>query len=241
MCELAAPAEIQARRFMNVSRMCGQSGKRLRFAAADLYMAQERPKLPPSIHDWCLERSSSGSGPFFSCHCFGSRDWLVWYLSQTYFSETPCILQLEKEEEKGLGFGGGDDSGILSGAACLCFLVRYANFFPPFSLRQQLPTGAILHRLGFPSKLLRRFPRGCVVETAHRIATAPASVFVTAKKKTILRNCIFARVMSGSVMREEGRLQAAAAARIAGKSGVITAARSGDVVDVLSYLLTDEN
>jgi hypothetical protein len=52
-------------------------------------------------------------------------------------------------------------------------------------------------------------------------------------------NRIFARVMSGAVMREEGRLQAAAAARIAGKSGVIAAAQSGDVADVLSYLMAD--
>jgi hypothetical protein len=31
-----------------------------------------------------------------------------------------------------------------------------------------------------------------------------------------IQNCIFARVISGFVMREEGRLQAAAATRIAG-------------------------
>ena len=36
-------------------------------------------------------------------------------------------------------------------------------------------------------------------------------------------------------------LQAAAAARIAGKSGVIAAAVSGDVADVLSYLIADAN
>ncbi len=52
---------------------------------------------------------------------------------------------------------------------------------------------------------------------------------------------IVSRVMSGAFMREEGRLPAAAAARIAGKSGVITAARSGDVADVLSYLIADVN
>ena len=57
----------------------------------------------------------------------------------------------------------------------------------------------------------------------------------------IWRNRIFARVMSGFVMREEVRLQAAAAARIAGKSGNIDAAKSGDVADVLSYLIADAN
>ena len=57
----------------------------------------------------------------------------------------------------------------------------------------------------------------------------------------ILRNRIFARVMSGAVVREEERLQVAAAARIAGKSGVISATRSGDVADVLSYLVADAN
>jgi hypothetical protein len=66
-------------------------------------------------------------------------------------------------------------------------------------------------------------------------------VFVDARKKTILRNRIFARVMSGFVVREEKRLQAAAAARIAGKSGVIVAASSGNVADVLSYLIADAN
>ncbi len=54
-------------------------------------------------------------------------------------------------------------------------------------------------------------------------------------------NCIVARVMSGAVVREEGRLQAAAAARIAGKSGVIAAVRRCDVADVLSYLIADAN
>ncbi len=52
-------------------------------------------------------------------------------------------------------------------------------------------------------------------------------------------NRIVARVMSGTVMREERRLQATATARIAGKSGVIAAARSGDVADVLNYLIAD--
>ena len=57
----------------------------------------------------------------------------------------------------------------------------------------------------------------------------------------ILRNRIFARVMSGFVVREEVLLQADAAARIAGKNGVIDAARSGAVADVLSYLIADAN
>ena len=50
-----------------------------------------------------------------------------------------------------------------------------------------------------------------------------------------------ARVMSGAVMKEEKRLQAAAAARIAGKSGVIDAAASGNVSDVLNYVIADAN
>ena len=131
------------------------------------------------------------------------------------------------------------DSGILSDAARLCFLVRLALYFESrCSLRQRLPR---LGQLAFPSKLLRRFLRGCVVATAHGLVTAPASVRVGAREKTIWMNRIFARVMSGAVMREEGRLQAAAAARIAGKSGVIDASRSGDVADVLSYLIADAN
>jgi hypothetical protein len=47
--------------------------------------------------------------------------------------------------------------------------------------------------------------------------------------------------MSCFVMREEVQLQADAAARIAGKSGVIDAAASGNVADVLSYLTADAN
>ena len=50
-----------------------------------------------------------------------------------------------------------------------------------------------------------------------------------------------ARVMSGFVAREEVLLQADAAARIAGKSGVIAAAARGNVADVLSYLVADAN
>jgi hypothetical protein len=143
------------------------------------------------------------------------------------------------------------DSGILSDAARLCFLVQFALYFESRrSLRQRLPT---LGQLEFPSKLLRRFLQGCVVFTAHGLVTAPASVFVTARKKKIWMNRVFARVMSGFVVVP---LQAAAADRIAGKSGVIGAAEngdvadksgvigaasSGDVADVLSYLIADAN
>ena len=131
------------------------------------------------------------------------------------------------------------DSGILSHAARLCFLVQFALYFESRrSLRQRLPT---LGQLAFPSKLLRRFLRGCVVFTAHGLVIAPASVYVDAETEMIWMNRIVARVMSGAVMREEGRLQAAAAHRIAGKGGVIARARSGDVADVLSYLIADAN
>ena len=131
------------------------------------------------------------------------------------------------------------DAGILSDAARLCFLVRLALYFESRrSLRQRLPT---LGQLAFPSKLLRRFLRGLVVATAHGLVTVTGGVRVAASNKIILRNCIFARVMSGAVMREEGRLQAAAAHRIAGKRGVIARAGSGDVADVLSYLIADAN
>ncbi len=149
------------------------------------------------------------------------------------------------------------DSGILSDAARVGFFIRFALFFES---RRSLPcrqrrvssvsklraacSRQWLPRLGikFPSKLLLRcFLQGCVVTTAQRLVIAPASVFVDARKKIILRNRIFARVMSGFVAREEVLLQADAAARIAGKSGVIDAARSGDVDDVLSYLIADAN
>jgi hypothetical protein len=131
------------------------------------------------------------------------------------------------------------DSGILSHAARLCFLVQFALYFESRrSLRQRLPT---LGQLAFPSKLLRRFLRGCVVFTAHGLFIAPASVYVDAETEMIWMNRIVARVMSGAVMREEGRLQAAAAARIAGGSGITVSARSGDVADVLSYLIADAN
>jgi hypothetical protein len=42
-------------------------------------------------------------------------------------------------------------------------------------------------------------------------------------------------------MREELPLQTAAAARIAGKSGIFSAAHSGDVTDLLSCLIVDAN
>ena len=131
-----------------------------------------------------------------------------------------------------------EEEGILRHFAFLCYLARFALYFPPLSLRQQLPT---LGQLAFPSKLLRRFLRGCVVFTAHGLVIAPAGVFVTARKKNIWMNRIVARVMSGAVMREEGRLQAAAAHRIAGKRGVIARAERGDIADVLSYLIADAN
>ena len=132
----------------------------------------------------------------------------------------------------------GSDSGTMSDVALLCVIVRFALFLPPLSLRQPLPRHG---QLKFPPKLLRRFLRGCVVFTAHGLVTAPASVFVTARKKMILRNRICARVMSGFVVREEMRLQVAAAARIAGQSGIIAATESGDVVDVLSFLMARVN
>ena len=136
------------------------------------------------------------------------------------------------------------DPGILRYFAFLCYLARFALCFPPLCLIQQLPT---LGQLAFPSKLLRRFLRGCVVFTAHGLVIAPASVcracgsasvYVDAREKMIWTNRIVARVMSGAVVV---RLQAAAAARIAGKGGVIARAVSGDVADMLSYLIADAN
>ena len=127
------------------------------------------------------------------------------------------------------------DSGILSDVALLSFLVRYARFSPPLSLLQPLPRLGLLE---FPPKMLRRFPRGCVVATALGLVTAPASVCDDARTKIIWRNRVLARVMSGFVVVP---LQAAAAACIAGKSGVIAATVSGDVADVLSYLIADAN
>ncbi len=131
------------------------------------------------------------------------------------------------------------DSGIVADIALLGFLVRFALFFQPRrALRQPLPT---LGQLEFPPQRLRRFLRGCVVATSHGLVTAPASVLVYNRKKIFLRNHIFARVMSGFVMREELRLKAAAAARIVDKSGIVAAAESGDVADVLSYLIAHAN
>ena len=137
-----------------------------------------------------------------------------------------------------------EEEGILRYFAFLCYLARFALYFPPLSLRQRLPT---LGQLAFPSKLLRRFLRGCVVLTAHGLVIAPASVcracgsasvYVDAATEMIWMNRIVARVISGAVVV---RLQAAAAHRIAGKRGVIARAESGDVADVLSYLIADAN
>ncbi len=131
------------------------------------------------------------------------------------------------------------DSGIPSDAARLCVLARLALYIEhQRSLRQRLPA---LGQLAFPSKLVRRFLRGCVVFTAHGIVNAPAGVYVDARKKMMLRNRIVARLMSGAVMREEGRLQAAAAHRILGASNFFIAASRGDVAVVLSYLMADAN
>ena len=131
-----------------------------------------------------------------------------------------------------------EEEGILRYFAFYCYFARFALYIPPLCLRQRLPG---LGQLAFPSTLLRRFLRGCVVFTAHGLVTAPASVCVGAETETIWMNRIFARVMSGAVVREEVRMQAAAAARIAGKSGVIDAAANGNVADVLGYLIADAN
>ncbi len=128
-----------------------------------------------------------------------------------------------------------DEEGILRYFAFLCYLARFALYIPPLCLRQRLPG---LGQLAFPSTLLRRFLRGCVVFTAHGLVTAPASVCVDAREKTIWMNRMSARVMSGFVVVP---LQAAAAARIAGKSGIIVGSENDDVADVLSYLIADAN
>jgi len=145
------------------------------------------------------------------------------------------------------------DSSILQGVAQLCFLIRFALFpvFKPRCSLHQLPPSPTLAQLRFSPKLLRRFMRGTVAATAQGL-TSLAIVSDDARTTIIWRNCIFARVMSGCVMREEMRLQTAAATRIAPQikrqnatqtrySGLLDAAKSGDVVDVLSYLITDEN
>ena len=133
------------------------------------------------------------------------------------------------------------NSGIPARLAFLHLLARFALYFEPRrSLRQRLPT---LGQLAFPSKLLRRFLRGFVVATAHGLVTAPASVHVDMeeKKQKVWMHRMCARAMSGFIVREEVLLPADAAARIAGKSGVIAAAGSGNVADVLSYLVADAN
>ncbi len=112
-----------------------------------------------------------------------------------------------------------EDSRIIIDVALLSFLVHNSRFFPPLSLHQPLPR---LGLFGIPPKLLHRFLLGCVVATAHGLVIAPASVFVDSRKKTILRNRIFARVMSGTVTREEGRMQAAVTAHNFRKRGVLT-------------------
>ena len=146
-----------------------------------------------------------------------------------------CLEQLSRVPASGR------HSGILSDCDVtrLCFLVRLALFFEPRrSLRQRLPR---LGQLAFPSKLLRRFLRGFFVATAQGLATTPASVHVDIEVQRDWMHRMCARAMSGFVVREEVLLQADAAARIAGKSGVIAAAVSGDVADVLSFLIADAN
>ena len=131
------------------------------------------------------------------------------------------------------------NSGIPARLAFLHLLVRFALYFEPRrSLRQRLPR---LGQLAFPSQLLGRFLRGFVVATAQGLVTAPASVHVGIETQKDWMHRMCARAMSGFIVREEVLLQADAAARIAGKSGVIAAAASGDVADVLSYLIADAN
>jgi hypothetical protein len=131
------------------------------------------------------------------------------------------------------------NSCIPARLAFLHLFVRFALYFEPRrSLRQRLPT---LGQLAFPPKLLRRFLRGFVVATAHGLVTAPAGVHVGAEEQKFWMHRMCARAMSGFVAREEVLLQADAAARIAGKRGVIVAADSGDVADVLNYLVADAN
>ena len=132
------------------------------------------------------------------------------------------------------------NSGIPARLAFLHLLVRFALYFEPrrYLRQQRLPR---LGQLAFPSKLLRRFLRGFVVATADGLVTAPASVHVGTEEQKFWMHRMCARAMSGFVAREEVLLQADAAARIAGKSGVIAAAESGNVADVLSYLVADAN
>ncbi len=65
------------------------------------------------------------------------------------------------------------------------------------------PNPTSLGQLAFPSKLLRRFLRGCVVATAHGLVTAPAGLYDDEGRRMFWTNCIFARVMSG-VVRARG-------------------------------------
>ncbi len=173
-----------------------------------------------SIHDVCLELVSRRSTPEEEKEEREEEEEGI--LSDFVFL---CYLARFEEEVE----------GILGDFVFLCYLARFALYLPPLCLRQRLPE---LGQLAFPSTLLRRFLRGCVVFTAHGLVTAPASVCVGAREKTIWMNRIFARVMSGVVVLPQ---QAAAARCIAGKSGVIAAAESGDVADVLSYLIADAN
>ena len=138
---------------------------------------------------------------------------------------------------------------IVGDVARMSCLVRFALFWHRRSLRQPLLSPG---HLTFPPKLLRRgrlrlrFLRagaGCAVATAHRLVTAPASVSDDASFKMIWRNRIFARVMSGFVMRQEVLLQAAAAARIVGypQNGILRAATDGYSDVVLGFLITHAN
>jgi hypothetical protein len=168
--------------------------------------------MDSSIHDVCLELVSRRSAP-------QEEEGIL-----SHFVFLCYLARFEEEED-----------GILSDFVFLLYLARFARYFPPLCLRQRLPG---LGQLKVPSNLLRRFLRGCFIFTVYGHVTAPAGVFVTARKKRIWMHRVFARVMSGLVVAP---LQAAAAARIADKSGVIVAAESGNVADVLSYLIADAN
>jgi len=168
--------------------------------------------MDSSIHDVCLELVSRRSAP-------QEEEGIP-----SHFVFLCYIARFEEEED-----------GILSDFVFLFYLARFARYLPPLCLRQRLPG---LGQLKVPSNLLRRFLRGCFIFTVYGYVTAPAGVFVTARKKRIWMHRVFARVMSGLVVAP---LQAAAAARIADKSGVIDSAKSGDVADVLSYLIADAN
>jgi len=140
------------------------------------------------------------------------------------------------------------DSSILEGVAHLrdmFFLYLFALIFEARRyLRQPSPTLAQLAfsaPLAFQPKRLQRFLRGFFVATGRSLVTPPASVYLDKNAQLNLRSCIFARVMSGFVSREKMQLQAAAAARIAGKCGIIAAARRGAVADVLSFLIARAN